>query len=375
MTMPPTLSLLKVKNTFIEAGSVDDDDTLEEGYPYDFSKRQVSEPPPSTGKLLEQSSMRPHVAQNVYINACIPEEPGRSPTLESLPEPEKESDPTPYDQDMQQPRMTQPAGSSGPVPEVGVTWMIPVAPASCNTSNLASNASMQMAVAALLGSDNAQDQPQAWNNILTVMMRNLPNKVCQTMLLSEINAAGFQGAYDFLYLPIDPDTEANRGYAFINFITPGHAFMFKMRFQGKKFGDFNSHKVVSVVPATLQGFDANYAHYSKTRITQGDPACRPLFLREPLVTKSQRGGRNKTQSLIDLAAKQLRKQQHRLNIMEGKQRDFPASQGKQNTGVDASDSNTTVAKFCPYCGGSIQSHFKFCQYCGQNVAFGNEDED
>lgn len=44
---------------------------------------------------------------------------------------------------------------------------------------------------------------------------------------------------------------------------------------------FNSAKVVSVTPATLQGFQANYMHYSSARVNRGDPSARPLFLREP----------------------------------------------------------------------------------------------
>merc|ERR1719230_1579146 len=139
------------------------------------------------------------------------------------------------------------------------------------------------------------------------MMRNLPNKISQATLLTEIEAAGFEDTYDFLYLPIDPDTDANKGYAFINFIKPGFAFLFKMQFEGKKFGgDSNSRKVVAVVPATLQGFEANHAHYSQTRITQADPAYRPLFLRGPLQNKSYQGGKNKPRSLIDEAAKHTR---------------------------------------------------------------------
>jgi hypothetical protein len=97
------------------------------------------------------------------------------------------------------------------------------------------------------------------------------------MLLKEINEAGFQGTFDFIYLPIDPDTKANRGYAFFNFVDPSFSWMFKMYFEGRKIGCFNSSKVLSVTVATLQGFEANYAHYSASRVNCGDLSARPLF--------------------------------------------------------------------------------------------------
>ena len=37
----------------------------------------------------------------------------------------------------------------------------------------------------------------------TVMLRNIPNKYTQRMLLDEVNTLGFEGEYDFFYLPID----------------------------------------------------------------------------------------------------------------------------------------------------------------------------
>jgi len=198
-----------------------------------------------------------------------------------------------------------------------------------------------------------------------------------------VNTAGFLNMYDFMYLPIDSDTDANRGYAFINFLSPSLSFLFKLIFEGKRFGNSNSHKIVSVVPATLQGFEANYAHYSKTRITQGDPAARPLFFRQPVTNnRSQRGGRNRTQSLIDLAVKQLHQQERQLQ--EQKQRELApimrAVRGNSGAGRKAADTafkansseavtTPAIPKFCPYCGGSVKADFKFCQYCGSSVAF------
>merc|ERR1719323_1096639 len=132
--------------------------------------------------------------------------------------------------------------------------------------------------------------PPEWADTMTVMMRNLPNKYTQRMLLTEINHTGFLGTFDFLYLPIDPETTANRGYSFLNFIDPGFAWMFKMSYEGRKMNRFNSNKAVSVVPATLQGFEANYAHYASARVNRGDPAARPLFLKEPSLWAVSTGG-------------------------------------------------------------------------------------
>lgn len=72
----------------------------------------------------------------------------------------------------------------------------------------------------------ADELPAAWADVHTIMMRNLPNKYTQAMLMEDIDAAGFNGSYEFFYLPMDPVTNANKGYAFINFCeltTPSEA--------------------------------------------------------------------------------------------------------------------------------------------------------
>mmetsp|Transcript_52538 Transcript_52538/g.97271 ORF Transcript_52538/g.97271 Transcript_52538/m.97271 type:complete len:509 (-) Transcript_52538:268-1794(-) len=127
-------------------------------------------------------------------------------------------------------------------------------------------------------------QKPPWKDVTTVMMRNLPNKYTQQMLLEELQEAGFtlQQDLDFFYLPMDHHNAANLGYCFINFVEPYLANLFSAAFEGKKMKRFNSSKTVVVMPASIQGYDKNYQYYSSTRVVQAeDPQYRPLFLRQP----------------------------------------------------------------------------------------------
>lgn len=144
---------------------------------------------------------------------------------------------------------------------------------------------------ALKNNDITSKEPP-WNDVTTVMMRNLPNKYRQQMLLDELADAGFrvQSDFDFFYLPMDHSNAANLGYCFINFTEPALANSFAAAFQGKKMRRFNSHKTVVVMPASIQGYDRNYKYYSSTRVAQAeDPAYRPLFLRHPDDSQDRKG--------------------------------------------------------------------------------------
>jgi len=252
--------------------------------------------------------------------------------------------------------------------------------------------------------------PPEWEDATTVMMRNIPNKYAQRMLLAEINHAGFLGAFDFFYLPIDPETNANRGYAFINFIDPGFAWMFKLAYEGRKMNRFNSSKVISVNPATLQGFEANYAHYSSARVNRGDPAARPLFLRESKVApipwagggggrrRDKAGGRGNIRNAGQQGGGDWQ-QPYWPASGSGPMPPYPgggvgganafaspylnaggypgASGGASPSGA-AREANAAasenpgapmVPRFCSQCGGGIQPQFQFCPLCGASLDF------
>ncbi|CAK0824975.1 unnamed protein product [Prorocentrum cordatum] len=227
------------------------------------------------------------------------------------------------------------------------------------------------------GAVEAQDGvPADWGDTLTVMMRNLPNKFSQQMLLEEINLAGFAGTYDFLYLPIDPDTKANRGYAFINFVGPAQSWMFRSYFEGRRIGNFNSGKVITVMPATLQGFDANHAHYASARVSRGDPSLRPLFLRQPSRASGagaakQASGSGQTQrrrrgrmSLIDAAA-QLPVADAGARPLGRPEEDLQSGAAEADPAAGTSHGPRLNVCFCPYCGGKAEKDFRFCKFCGK----------
>ncbi|CAJ1378662.1 unnamed protein product [Effrenium voratum] len=178
----------------------------------------------------------------------------------------------------------------------------------------------------------------AEEDVFTVMMRNIPNKYTQRMLIEEVNSSGFNGAYDFLYLPIDKESGANKGYAFLNFVRPDLAYAFKMAFDGKQMAQFRSNKIVNVAPATIQGFEANYEHFSKTRVNYGDPDVRPLFLKKPKAVKTR----------------SLRKPPG-----------LEAVQAEMN--LPGVNQRVEGGCFCPFCGARRGPSFMFCQSCGRHA--------
>lgn len=143
--------------------------------------------------------------------------------------------------------------------------------------------------------DGRDGRAEAWNdkaNVLssnsddsdvngktTVMLRNIPNKYTQKMILDVINDK-FRGLYDFFYLPIDFRNRCNVGYAFINYLHTSYAQSFKKEYQGHKLTAFKSHKVCEVSWGRVQGLKANIEHYRNSAVMSVNiPQYKPLLFR------------------------------------------------------------------------------------------------
>ena len=100
----------------------------------------------------------------------------------------------------------------------------------------------------------------------TLMIRNIPNKYTQDLLLEELK--NYKVKFDFFYLPIDYNNSCNVGYAFINFIHKKFIAEFYSEFHGRKWSKFNSEKICSLAYARLQGTSALKNHFRNSHVMQ-----------------------------------------------------------------------------------------------------------
>jgi hypothetical protein len=98
------------------------------------------------------------------------------------------------------------------------------------------------------------------------------------MLVQVLNDSGFEGSFDFFYLPIDFRNRCNVGYAFLNFVCHSVAAKFKKDFAGRRLSAFNSNKVCEVSWARVQGLESNVEHYRNSPVNGVPiPQYRPMI--------------------------------------------------------------------------------------------------
>jgi hypothetical protein len=115
----------------------------------------------------------------------------------------------------------------------------------------------------------------------TVMIRDLPDHFTRLSLLKLLDAQGFFGRFDFLYLPVDFKHNKNLGYALINLVSPSEALRFTKHFNGFSKWDTPSDRVCSVGWCSpQQGLQAHVERYRNSPVMHESvpEEWRPLLL-------------------------------------------------------------------------------------------------
>lgn len=102
----------------------------------------------------------------------------------------------------------------------------------------------------------------------TLMFRNLPKSYTRSPFLEVIDAEGFAGTYEFVYLPTDFESCGNSGYAFISFITHDEATRAKKHFHGfSQWSPASSCKPCDVAwSGPVQGLEAHVKKYQNSPV-------------------------------------------------------------------------------------------------------------
>mmetsp|Transcript_53085 Transcript_53085/g.98194 ORF Transcript_53085/g.98194 Transcript_53085/m.98194 type:complete len:371 (+) Transcript_53085:165-1277(+) len=120
-------------------------------------------------------------------------------------------------------------------------------------------------------------------NRTTVMLRNIPEGYNREMLMALLDAEGFRGKYDFLYLPFDFSSFVCLNHAFINFVTPADAEKVKAQLSGRKQWSVTSDNICSVDwNDKQQGLGSLIERYRNSPVMHESvpEECKPVLLQD-----------------------------------------------------------------------------------------------
>jgi hypothetical protein len=122
----------------------------------------------------------------------------------------------------------------------------------------------------------ASEQDEAHS---TIVIKNLVVDCTRKDIEGFLNAAGFAGLYDLVYLPLDFKSKKCFHYAFVNFISEGVALQFEAGLNGfqneKLFGD----KCCDISWSDCQGVEAAVEYYRNSPVMHPDvpEECKPVL--------------------------------------------------------------------------------------------------
>lgn len=161
---------------------------------------------------------------------------------------------------------------------------------STETSTSASASALQGIASVACGSENCSEIDEAHTitvqsgssssnssekDITTLVIRNLPTQLRQRELLLELDRAGFEGKYNFVYLPRCFNTQSNKGYAFVNMVNSRSAAKLRDAWHRYTWGQ----KPLDISSADVQGLHENMSRIVHKRFSRiRNPELRPFFV-------------------------------------------------------------------------------------------------
>ncbi|KAM3358567.1 protein terminal ear1 [Capsicum galapagoense] len=128
----------------------------------------------------------------------------------------------------------------------------------------------------------------------TVMIKNIPNKYSQKLLLNMLDNHCIhcneqivdgddqpKSSYDFVYLPIDFINKCNVGYGFVNMTSPQATLRLYRAFHLQNWEVFNSRKICQVTYARLQGIEALKEHFKNSKFPCEAEEYMPVIFAPP----------------------------------------------------------------------------------------------
>eukprot|EP00928_Gymnodinium_smaydae_P021481 TRINITY_DN18383_c0_g1_i1.p1 TRINITY_DN18383_c0_g1~~TRINITY_DN18383_c0_g1_i1.p1 ORF type:complete len:377 (+),score=61.24 TRINITY_DN18383_c0_g1_i1:144-1133(+) len=213
------------------------------------------------------------------------------------------------------------------------------------------------------GFAGSDELPIEWQGKTSVLVKNVPYRFTQEMLYEELRMAGFEGTFDYLYLPVNRLRKAKgKGYAFLNFISAPIAYRFKCAFDAHCLQDASGResKPLIIIPANLQGYDDNVAHHKVVKASKQEDAeaesdihCAVVDPYEVLASDDF------------LAAARLENWQQVESSSGSLNR---PSRNRTRARGSLSDGGNLKALACPKCGGRVAPKFRFCQMCGASLS-------
>eukprot|EP00929_Paragymnodinium_shiwhaense_P029138 TRINITY_DN1676_c0_g2_i2.p1 TRINITY_DN1676_c0_g2~~TRINITY_DN1676_c0_g2_i2.p1 ORF type:complete len:284 (+),score=47.27 TRINITY_DN1676_c0_g2_i2:136-987(+) len=112
----------------------------------------------------------------------------------------------------------------------------------------------------------------------TMMLQRIPSRSNRDDVVQGIHALGFEGTYDFFYLPLrQPNGKSqNYGYAFINFRDCAQSQRFAALVDAGQLHVRNRSSEIKVVAAELQGIEKLRKHFQHSSVMKGPAA--PIFV-------------------------------------------------------------------------------------------------